>query len=140
MRGEQRHLPHRPNAAALLFPAMAAVLLHVSSTLLPLRRALPTDGSPAVLRAAAPRCCADASASQRAFLEEQRRPTRGAEAFEGTTWSLLLKMAEGGGTMFSVELLDGGGCRFSDSEERGSWQAREAFVVIEKPKGAARPP
>ena len=53
---------------------------------------------------------------------------------------LLLKMAEGGGTMFSVELLDGGGCRFSDSEERGSWQAREAFVVIEKPKGAARPP
>ena len=49
-------------------------------------------------------------------------------------------MAEGGGTMFSVELLDGGGCRFSDSEERGSWQAREAFVVIEKPKGAARPP
>ena len=98
------------------------------------------DGSPAVLRAAAPRCCADASASRRTFLEEQRRPTRGAEAFEGTTWSLLLKMAEGGGTMFSVELLDGGGCRFSDSEERGSWQAREAFVVIEKPKGAARPP
>jgi hypothetical protein len=56
--------------------------------------------------------------SRREFLAQQR-PTRGAEAFANTQWSLLLKMNGGGGTMFSVELRDDMRCRFSDNDETG---------------------
>jgi len=60
----------------------------------------------------------DVAASRRAFLAQQR-PTSGIEAFANTQWSLLLKMKGGGGTMFTVELLEDMRCRFSDSEELG---------------------
>ena len=76
-------------------------------------------------RCGASRCSADPSADEpidearRAFLAQQR-PTGGREAFVGTSWSLLLKMTGGGGTMFSVELLDDLRCRFSDNEELGA--------------------
>lgn len=99
--------------------------------------------------------------SRRAFLAQQR-PTSGTEAFANTQWSLLLKMKGGGGTMFSVELREDMCCRFSDNDETGdaasfrgqrtikaavtitdiplrpltgSWEAKEEWVVIEKPKG-----
>ena len=62
------------------------------------------------------------------------RPMSGEEAFTGTQWSLLVKMREGGSTMFTVELFDDASCRFSDSAEKGGWSARLNYLIFEKPK------
>lgn len=63
------------------------------------------------------------------------RAEAGREAFEGTTWSMLMRMNEGGSTIFTVQLLDDDTCRFSDSDLPGSWECQDEWVVIEKPKG-----
>ena len=63
------------------------------------------------------------------------RPTSGREAFEGTTWSVLMRVHEGGSTIFTVQLLGDDSCRFSDSDIPGSWECERDWVVIEKPKG-----
>ena len=63
------------------------------------------------------------------------RAEAGREAFEGTTWSVLMRMNEGGGTIFTVQLLPDDTCAFSDSDRPGSWECQDEWVVIEKPKG-----
>jgi hypothetical protein len=68
-----------------------------------------------------------------AFLSSPR-PATGKEAFDGSTWSVLLRLAEGGSTIFTMQLLEDETCRFSDSDQLGSWECEGAWVVIEKPK------
>ena len=69
-----------------------------------------------------------------AFMETPRA-TSGKAAFDGTTWSVLMRMNEGGSTIFTVQLLEDDSCRFSDSELLGGWECQRDWVVIEKPKG-----
>lgn len=69
-----------------------------------------------------------------AFLQSPR-PASGKEAFDGSTWSVLLRMNEGGSTIFTMQLLEDETCRFSDSELFGSWECEGPWVVVEKPKG-----
>jgi hypothetical protein len=79
----------------------------------------------------------DVSAAQ--SILQSPRATSGKEAFDGTAWSVLMKMYEGGSMIFSMQLLEDLRCRFSDSEDFGSWESQDAkndaWVVVEKPKG-----
>ena len=59
----------------------------------------------------------------------------GKEAFDGTTWSVLMQMYEGGSTIFTMQLFEDETCRFSDSDAMGSWESERNWVVVEKPKG-----
>lgn len=76
----------------------------------------------------------DASAEAASFFR-RARPTSGDEAFASTTWSVLMQMNEGGSTIFTVQFLEDGSCRFSDVDAFGSWECKKDFVVFEKPKG-----
>ena len=60
----------------------------------------------------------DVDAAKTGFFE-RARPRSGPEAFEGTVWSVLMQMLVGGGQMFTVEMLDAGKCRFSDTDKIG---------------------
>jgi hypothetical protein len=89
-------------------------------------------------------CCADAAIpdglgdAAKAAADLMRggpRPTSGQEAFDGTTWSVLMRLDEGGSSIFTMHLLEDETCRFSDSELTGSWESERDFVVVEKPKG-----
>ena len=79
-----------------------------------------------------PRCSAADEAS--AFYSYQR-PTGGPDAFADSTWSVLMQLNEGGSTIFTMQLLEDTSCRFSDTEEVGSWDCDGSWVVVEKPKG-----
>ena len=76
---------------------------------------------------------AAAEAATAAFL--RKRAAEGDEAFADSMWSVLMQMSEGGSTIFTVQLLDDFSCRFSDTEEYGSWECKRNWVVIEKPRG-----
>ena len=77
----------------------------------------------------------EAASNAAEALRSCPRAEAGREAFEGTTWSTLMQMNEGGSTIFTMQLLDDDSCRFSDTDELGSWECQEDWVVIEKPKG-----
>ena len=75
-------------------------------------------------------------AAARSFLNNPGlRPTSGREAFEGTTWSVLMRMDEGGSTIFTLQLGEGDVCRFSDTDRNGKWECEGEYVAFEKPKG-----
>jgi hypothetical protein len=57
-----------------------------------------------------------------------------ADAFCGTMWSVLLQLNEGGNTIFTLQCFEDGKCRFSDTEELGSWEGESGMVAFEKPK------
>ena len=46
-----------------------------------------------------------------------------------------MQLDEGGSTLFTMQLLTDETCRFSDTEEPGSWDCDGSWVVVEKPKG-----
>jgi hypothetical protein len=77
----------------------------------------------------------DAASDAAEALRSCPRAEAGREAFEGTTWSTLMQMDEGGSTIFTMQLLEDDSCRFSDTDALGSWESQEDWVVIEKPKG-----
>jgi hypothetical protein len=78
-------------------------------------------------------CAADDVDAAQSFMQSPR-PTSGKEAFDGTTWSVLLRMNEGGSVIFTMQLLDDETCRFSDSDQYGTWECDRDWVVVEKPK------
>ena len=98
-------------------------------------------GRHAARRLVAPlRCCAADEANANAAaaasnLLQNPRPSSGKEAFDGTTWSVLLQMDAGGSTIFTMQLLEDERCRFSDNDEFGTWECQGDWVVVEKPKG-----
>ena len=65
----------------------------------------------------------------------KKRVATGDDAFADTTWSVLIQVAEGGSTIFTVQMLEGHQCRFSDTDEYGSWECERDWVIFEKPKG-----
>ena len=77
----------------------------------------------------------DAAVAAAKAMLQSSRPTSGVEAFSGTTWSVLMRMTEGGSSIFTVQLLEDSTCRFSDSDRLGGWECKREWVVIEKPKG-----
>jgi hypothetical protein len=77
----------------------------------------------------------DAAVAAAKAMLQSNRPTSGVEAFSGTTWSVLMRMTEGGSSIFTVQLLEDSTCRFSDSDRLGGWECKRDWVVIEKPKG-----
>ena len=95
------------------------------------RRAIALAAADADDKPSEPAAAADAAS---AFMQKPRASS-GKEAFDGSTWSVLMKMTEGGSTIFTMQLLEDETCRFSDSEAFGSWESDGKWVVVEKPKG-----
>ena len=86
------------------------------------------------VRRATLRLCTDDSANAAQAFMQTPRATSGKEAFDGTTWSVLMSMNEGGSVIFTMQLFEDETCRFSDNEELGTWECEGDWVVVEKPK------
>ena len=69
-----------------------------------------------------------------AFMKKPRVGS-GKDAFDDTTWSVLMRLNEGGSTIFTMQLLEDDSCRFSDSDQFGTWECEKEWLVVEKPKG-----
>ena len=76
-----------------------------------------------------------ASADAASAFMRKPRVASGKDAFDDTTWSVLMRLNEGGSTIFTVQLLEDLSCRFSDSDQFGSWECDREWLVVEKPKG-----
>mmetsp|Transcript_35619 Transcript_35619/g.74812 ORF Transcript_35619/g.74812 Transcript_35619/m.74812 type:complete len:222 (-) Transcript_35619:190-855(-) len=114
-------MPHQP------LHLVNAVLRPLRATRFPCRRA------DARLGPAGPESKA-VQAAQAGFFKPVK-PTTGPGAFADTTWSVYLKASEGGGVMFTVELLDNQACRFSDKDDLGHWDCLDRKVMFDKPNG-----